>query len=990
MTKNTPGSSSTAQPQTLAQRLSRPSIRNSGIHTGSDAREVSEAEDQDRTPKPQHQTIGIKSSSETLKAKDSMAVASRTSTPLTTDSNTLSNTSSSTAVSNDKLDANLKELEDDPPLTSRRFGLGSKKKRQQRQAQEREERRLKEEANEALRKKHGEYHPPGHSQGQIHTHRPQRHHDHHQLERSRSRSNIKSSYPPSRSQSSIRVVSPEPRSLVSPSPTPSSTSSAYSSRQSSVSRGRSRPTSPIRDMVAIPIDFTNPHMSDLRDLDAEGMLSEHWETNSESEDEQDLEQRRKENRASRGYGRGKDHQRNTSVDTDSSYRTGNSSVVHFDLPPLSASSTASSRHSRRNRHSNQSRLSVDTDRTESQSPDRPQHVYVEMQEIGNPGHQSWQLKNMSTTGIVTGLSPEFDGQSVSRPHSSMSKHHSTRKSKDPLMERYLYHARPTSPTTSNVPSSASNHRPVSRQHHYHQHNHHYGSDRDRGALSDMSPSAIEAMRSKAGSRAAGTIRGGTTIGGSGDASSIYGTEASAADEHNYLAPLPPFQQGPAYTRVPKRKFCKWFFGGCRWWVLLLAILIPAGIIAAVTTFLLHKLTVCVAIDPNTVDPLVYEIDPDSVRGISLEYQTRTRGNINIIDSPNTTETRVLLKLQRQFYKMTRQDLVGFQVEVLSNNTLRYVLNDAADRHREFFMSTVLCSNSILTIEMPRTVPGRSELSVDAMIDQQDVYVNLDENVRRNTTWRFRGISNHNMFVQSLNINALSISYTANSPSTVTLASVIVQDRLSVVSVSGDIKASVGFSSPLSLTPPSSSNSTNITSTAPSTVNLNTLDGQIQLDMKAWNQSLTFQVNAPEVQLSKAGAVILPFGQRNGTTVNANGLVANAGPNAVSGTYQPAEFRDAHYSQPPYSSTSGTATATGTATGTRTASTATGILSRTTTKTVSTTGSAKTGTATSTATTTATPTGSLAPPPGPTLGAGGSNVPAQFIIQANKNVVVNFP
>ncbi|KAF8930319.1 hypothetical protein EDD21DRAFT_382206 [Dissophora ornata] len=995
------GTSSTQPlPQSQAQRLSRSSYKASRPPSGSPAgpREESESEDQDQdmTPRAQHQIIGHnpdstsrprhqavvpKSSTDTLRLKNT-GDSSTTSTPLTAASQTLSNTSSTTAVSNGKQETKDSSTVDAPP-SSQKFGLGNKKKRQQRQEQEREERRLKEEANEALRKKHGEYHPPGHSQGQIHTHRLPPNHDHHQLEQSRSSGNIKFQYQQQhqRSQSSIRIDSSRPmsptssRSHVSPSPSPSSCASTHS-RQSSYSR--SRPTSPIRDMIALSIDYaSNPHMDDLRNLDAEGILSEHWDSESEEED--------------RALEKGPDRD----MDTDSSYRTNNSSVVRFDLGDQSETSRASSRRPRRNRHSNRSTTTINTrDRaggshqidSEPQHSADQNHVYVEMEEVGNPNHQSWPLKNMSTTGIVTGLEPEIDGQSVIRPHSSMSRHTTKSKSRDPLVERYLYHARPTSPTRSIAPSSASNHRPHSRHRHY-QYQQSHNQESDHETFSDLTPSALDAMRSKAGSRAGGTIRG-TTLGGSGDTSSLHGTEVSQPDEHNYLAPLPPFQQGPAYSKVPKRKFCKWFCGGCRWWVLLLLILIPAGLIAVATAFLLHFFQVCVPIDPNTVDPIVYTIDPSAISNIALEYQTRTKGIINIVDSPNANETFVLMKLQRQFYKMkNRQDLTGFQIDTLSNGTARFVLNDAADSHREFFISTVLCSNSILTIEMPRAAPGRPEVSLYALVDQQDVYINMDETVPRNSTWQFKGISNHNLLVQSLNINSLSISYTSSSPSALTLASVIIRDKLSVVSVSGDIQASVGFSS-----------SANSSSTTASLVNLNTLDGQIQLDMKAWNQTSTFQISSPDIQVSKSGEVVLPFGKSNGTTVNVSGLTAIAGLNSVSGSYSPGQSVDANWTQP--TSTRGTGTVSGTATATATAiPTGTSTQTYTTYTTVSGTGTAtgtatgtgtRTGTATATGTATTSAPSATVSPPGPSLGAGGSSIPAQFIIQANGNVTVNFP
>ncbi|KAF9357458.1 hypothetical protein BGX26_003694 [Mortierella sp. AD094] len=945
-----------AQTQSLAQRLSRSSRTSLASGQHSTAHSESETEDQDRTPRPQHQTIGLKSSSETLRAKK-LANASSASTPNTTASNTLSSVSTSTAVSNSKPDTTQKASSKNADMTdssiSSKFSLSSKKKKQQREEQRREERRLKEEANEALRKKHGEYHPPGHSQGQVHTHRVQPHHDHHQLERSRSSGNVRFQYQQQRqrSQSSVRIVSPAPMTSMSPSspvspspsPTPSSSSSVYSSHKSGSSWGHSRPTSPTFGMTAISMDqqINRAQMDDLNDLDAESILSEHWDSNSESENDEGINRKdhsRRREADSNGYSRNKDHQRNASVDTNSSFRTNNSSMVHFDLRPLSPCSVASSRPSQTKRYADRSTLSVDTHGYPAISqqigsdlhiPDHRDNAHLEMREVGRPSrHRSWQQNNKSTTGIVTGLSPEFD--EPPRSHTSMSRYHSRSKSRDNMAERYLYHSRSHSPSNSNDPSSSSNHRPHSRHRHHHSYNiNHYGND-----LSDLNPSALEALRSKAGSRAAGTIRGDTTITGSGEAST-YGTE-HPTDEHNYLAPLPPFQQGPAYTRVPKRKYCKWFFGGCRWWALLLLFLILAGFVAVAT-----------------------------------------KGTINIVDSPNANETRVLLRLQRQFNNMASQtDTTGFQINSLQNGTTHYVLNDMADSNRGFFQPTVLCSNSILTIEMPRASLNRPELSFDVLVDKQDIFVNLNESVSRNSNWRFKGVSNQNIVIQSLNVNALSISYTSTSPSTITLGSVIVRDQLSVMSVSGNIQAAVGFASQQLASPPT-----------PATVNLNTFDGYIQFDMRAWNQTCSFQAIAPSVQVSKSEYVVLPFGYHNSTGVYMNGLVANSSSNGVSGSFVPARVGGAPTSTPPTPSTTATATKTGTASySIPTISTSRGTYTKTAT-------SASGGTATTTSTISSTP--SLTPttpsaPPGPTLGAGGSGVAAQIVIQANKYVVLNFP
>ncbi|KAG0018118.1 hypothetical protein BGZ80_007537 [Entomortierella chlamydospora] len=663
--------------------------------------------------------------------------------------------------------------------------------------------------------------------------------------------------------------------------------------------------------------ISRAQMDDLNDLEAESIPSEHWDSNSESESDEDVNHKdhsRRREADSNGYSRGKEHQRNTSVDTSSSFRTNNSSMVHFDLRPLSPCSVASSRPSQIKRYADRSTLSVDMHNhpaiSQQIESDHPDNADLEMREVGRPGrHRSWQQNNKSTTGIVTGLSPEFDGPP--RPHTSMSRYHSRSKSRDNMAERYLYDSRPHSPD----PSSASNHRPHSRHRHHHSYNvNHYGND-----LSDLDPSALEALRSKAGSRAAGTIHGDTTIAGSVEAST-FGTE-HPTDEHNYLAPLPPFQQGPAYTKVPKRKYCKWFFGGCRWWTLLMLFLVLAGIAAAATG-----------------------------------------GTINIVDSPNATETRVLLKLQRQFYNMASQtDVTGFQINSLQNGTVQYVLNDKADSNRGFFKPTVLCSNSILTIEMPRASLNRSELSFDVQVNKQDISVNLDESVRRNSNWIFRGTSNQNIVIQSLNVNALSISYTSTSPSTITLGSVIVRDQLSVMSLSGDIQAAVGFTSQVS------------SSSTPATVNLNTFDGYVQFDMRAWNQTCSFQAISPSVQVSKSEYVVLPFGYHGSTGVNMNGLVANSSSNGVSGSFVPESIGGTPTSTLPTTST------TATATNTRTTSYST-VTTKTTTSTSS-------STATATSTISSTTSTAL---PGPTLGAGGSSMSAQIVIQANKYAILNFP
>ncbi|KAG0273452.1 hypothetical protein BGZ95_010737 [Linnemannia exigua] len=976
-------------------------------------------DDDDGTPRPQNKTIGHRSSTETLKIRRNSKKPSDA--PIAIDTNTNTSEFNSHRHNNNRHHQEPSSSATSPTSPTRRsqaegsttitpsrsiankFSLSrKKKKRLQREEEEREEQRLKEEANEAIRRKHGEYHPPGHSQGQIHTHRLPQQHDHHHIERTRSSSNMRQQYHQRSSVSSSRIASPTPRSQ-SRASTRSSASSFYTgSRNGSYihpnsgngngygsnygySNGHGRPTSPMGEIVSMPADYfhTHPHMNVLEGLDAESMLSEHWNGNSEDEDDN---LSRYNNRDDRGGdeddGRvSHDRQRKASLETSSSYKTDGSSSLVWVVPerPLSPSSVASSRNSRTRSHHHHQQLSSISHqiRPDSRLSNQPHHITLEMREMNNnngnsdanksndkPNHQSWPLNNMSTTGIVTGLSPEFDGhgEDVQRPHSSMSRYQSTRaeergergrgsKYKDPRVERYLHHARSISPTNSNIHSSASNHRPSSR--HYHHRNHQDGSDftninnnrktSSEVAASSTAATAAEALRAKAGSRATNyrphnQQRSSKT--GNTDTWSVHETVVST-DEHNYLAPLPPFQQGPAYTRVPKRKFCKFFCGGCRWWVLLLLILIPAALIAVAAAFLLHWFRVCIAIDPTTVAPIIYTIDPATVQGISLDYQTRTKGIINIIDSPSLTETRIVMKLNRQFYNMkNRQDLTGFKVSTLENGFARFTMDDEANNHRDFFISSVLCSDSILTIEIPRpkTIPttnnATQEIGLDIQLDQQDVFINLDQTLHRNANWKFRGVSNRNMVVQSLNINALSISYTSTSPSTVVLQNVIVRDQLAVMSVSGDINATVGFSAPSATSPSSSSPSAG--STTPTTVNLNTLDGQIQLDIsRGWNQSSTFQIDSPDIQLSKAGAVILPFGgSHNRTDVSVNGLKAAEGQHSLTGSYKPQNG-----GTPPSPTASATPSST---------------------------------------------------PASSTLGAGGSAVPAQLMIQANKNVAINFP
>ncbi|KAF9946745.1 hypothetical protein BGZ72_011167 [Mortierella alpina] len=938
-----------------------------------------EAEDQDKTPRPQHQSIGPRSSSDTLRAKPSGTVSSTASSSTAASRNNGDNTNGYSNSGSIMDTAKVFSKPTATPTVAPKFSLGSKKRRQQQLEQEQQEQLLKTKATEAMRQKHGEYQPPGQlNQGQIHTHRPQHHHDHHRLERSRSRSTHNLRHQQQYSQRnpssvSIRIASPTPISRPtspssalyspSPSPTPSSSSSTHS-RHNSYDRGRhGRPSSPMRDLV-----HTHPHMTDLEGLDAEGMLSEHWDSSSDHDHDQDHGAAGPSNDFERDH----DRHRKASLDTSSSYRTSAFSMVHFhDRPRSPSSSVASSHQSRSGYDRNRSAISIDSphnypsisqqirpdSRLSSNRPDSRHHrrPSLEMQEISKAQHASWPLNhfNASTTGIVTGLAPELN---MSRPHSSQSRYRpTTPNSRDPIVERYLY-SRAASPTHSGY-------RPHSRQRQYD----HPQKGSELGTSSDITESMTEAARSKAGSRAGSRAAGGahgalsnshpSSVAGGVDTWSVHDGTEVADDEHNYLAPLPPFQQGPAYTRVPKRKFCRCCFGGCRWWVLLLLIIIPAAVLATAAAFLLHRFRPCTAIDPNTVKPSIYPVDPASVQGIVLEYKTRTKGIINIIDSPDKNETRVLLKLQRQFHGMKgQQDLAGFQIETLPNGYLHYTLN------------------SILTVEMPIAVPGRREIAVDALIDQQDVFIDVDESVYRNASWRFRGISDHSMLVQSLNVNALSISYTSTTPASVILRSVIVREQLSVVSVSGDIQAAVGFTTPT--LPSNLTLNSTLPTSSPPTIQLNTLDGQVQLDFKAWNQSCTFHVNSPLIQVSKAGMVMLPFDRGTGTTVNTTGFVANAAYNSVSGTFWPP------WAIMPANPSLNTTVPSG-------SMTASVLATRSMTTRVSATRTSAQVTASGTVF--PAPSSTIAAPvAGPTLGAGGSSASAQLSIQANKNVIVNFP
>ncbi|KAG0018237.1 hypothetical protein BGZ82_000497 [Podila clonocystis] len=952
-----------------------------------------EVTDDDITPRPAYKTIGHKSSSETLKANAKPLFDIKAQyTPAAPSSATASSRSSTLASSKADRDqlamTALTPAEPSPsPSTLRnKFSISRKKKRLLKQAQELEEQRLKEEANEALRRKHGEYHPPGHTPGLIHNHRPPQHHDHQQIERSRSLTNMRQQFQQQPSQpqlhrypSTSRVASPisfhSPSSPTSPrSHTSSASSSTYSSRHNSYTNGHNlqRPTSPMRDQRSVQIDLSqmNPHLNDLERLD-EGILSEHWDSNSE--DDHDLSFHRS------GYPisskRSMDSTSESSYQTDHSsinppsaltrHQSGtNRSTLSIDTRPLP---THSNHHpsisqqiqgeSRVSDYHNDSRLSNYRrgDSRLSNYPEDHDLPVAEMTEVKLPPsvhphdpRHPWPLNGDR-------LMPR-DPHEQNRSVSSLSRYPTPARSRDPLVERYLMnHGGGTGSLASTGTPSTSN---------LHSHRHQTHPQYGRRNSNDMT--ASEALRAKAGSRATYRTRD--------DTWSAHETEISQdGHNHKYLAPLPPFQSGPAYTRVPKRKYCKWCCGGCRWWVLLLCIVIPAGIIALVAAFLWHRFQVCKPIDPNGVAPMVYMVDPTNIQGIALEYQTKTSGSIRIVDSPDPNEHKVIMRLQRQFHKMeSREDLAGFHSEYLPNGYSRYVLDDAAENHRGFLVASVLCSTSVLTIEMPRTLPGRAEIALDALIDQQDLTIVLDENLVRNTTWRIRTLSSKGVVVQSLNINTLTISSTSKTPSSIVLESVIVRDQLSVVSVSGNIQAAVGFDpspKPTQTTPirtPPQPTSTPSPSTASAMVNLNTLDGEIRFDLKAWNQTCNFKVDAPAIQVTKAAAMVLDFtnsttggGGRslNQTHIDRNGLVMDLGYNSVSGTFK---GLSANATVAPSNPTTLTVSSTRISTSLKpTATTITVIPTRTAL-------------------------------PGPQLGAGGSLAPAQLLMQANRKVTINFP
>ncbi|GJJ74281.1 hypothetical protein EMPS_06639 [Entomortierella parvispora] len=732
--------SSAAQPQSQTQnqvvRSLAPSTHTALRHSTSntslsatypskDATEVtvslSDAEDKDKTPTAVHRNIGDntprpshqkilshKSSTDTLKAE-----AATSSTTSSSKANLGSITAPTThrghgpseGRSRNRRQEHVSSSTTSPPQrrrsghrsaqpsslqqttparsnsTSKKFSLRSKKKRQEREDQEREERRLKEEADEAIRRKHGEYHPPGQSQGQIHTHRLPRHQDQHEVERQRSFTSLRQQYQYQQrhnSGSSSRVVSPTPGSKSPPSVEDlrlyyqqqhqhdrdrdrardrsrhsSRSSSSYSSRQGS------RGTSP-EASAAVRYGHHHQHAVastvanglSLNDLDPEGILSEYWETQSE-QDDPDLDAFGPLRGDHRRDGNSLDQERKSSMDTNSSYQSN----------PSSMSNGNSSRQSRqsqtavdaRSYHSHggvglgnnllypshfalqQQHLQEQLQKTPIQQP-APTHQSrtdsrlsshrglraLEMGEL-KPQHQSWPLNNASQTGIVTGLDPAIEVSNPSgsshhqhqqnrlhgsisgtfRPGSSQSQNHyqSAQRSRDNMVERYLYHARANSPSNSNVASSSNHRSSSSNNHHPHlyhlDHPHHPRSTSAFGHHTSIDMAAVEALRAKAGSRAS-RMNGSSTIHTGSGTNTAVATSPNAGmfnkeidetmelpDEHNYLAPLPPFQQGPAYTRVPKRMFCQWFCGGCRWWVLLLLVFILLVAAAIVFVSLKH-------------------------------------------------------------------------------------------------------------------------------------------------------------------------------------------------------------------------------------------------------------------------------------------------------------------------------------------------------------------------------------------------------------------
>ncbi|KAG0068939.1 hypothetical protein BGZ93_010629, partial [Podila epicladia] len=585
-----------------AHELAQPQVKSCESTLLKEAMETKVTDD-DITPRPAYKTIGLKSSSETLKAnsaKPSFDLKAQY-TPAAPSSATASSHSSTLASSKaDREQLTMTTLTPSepplsPPTLRNKFSIRRKKKRLQKQAQELEEKRLKEEANEALRRKHGEYHPPGHTPGLIHNHRPPQHHDHQQIERSRSLTNMRQQYQQSsqpqihRYPSTSRVASPisfqSPSSPTSPrSYTSSASSSTYSSRHNSYMNGHNpqRPTSPVREQRSLQIDLSqvNPHLN-LENLD-EGILSEHWDSNSEDDHDLSFHRPGYPNKSKRSM----DSTSECSYQTDHSsinpssvltphHDRENRSTLSIDTRPLP---THSNHHpsisqqiqgdSRFSDYRSDSRLSNYRrgDSRLSNYPEDHDHSIVEMTEVKSllsvhphdqSRHQLWPLNGNQPMPC--------DPHEQHRSVSSLSRYPTPARSRDPLVERYLMNH------GGGAGSLASTGTPSTTNLHSHRHSTH--PQHGRRHSSDMT--AADALRAKAGSRATYRTRD--------DTWSAHETEISqqGGHNHNYLAPLPPFQSGPAYARIPKRKYCKWCCGGCRWWVLLLCIVIPATVITLV-------------------------------------------------------------------------------------------------------------------------------------------------------------------------------------------------------------------------------------------------------------------------------------------------------------------------------------------------------------------------------------------------------------------------
>ncbi|KAF9972252.1 hypothetical protein BGZ73_004656 [Actinomortierella ambigua] len=374
----------------------------------------------------------------------------------------------------------------------------------------------------------------------------------------------------------------------------------------------------------------------------------------------------------------------------------------------------------------------------------------------------------------------------------------------------------------------------------------------------------------------------------GDTLSLADTERTA-DEHNYLAPLPPFQQGPAYVRRPQRGRC--VCCNRRWWILTVVLVIAIVVVAI--------------LNPANADPVVYTIDPEVVQGLILRYDTETKGTVRIIDSANATETRVLLKLQRQFYKLKsdvdQQAVTGFQITTLPNGYIQYTLDDAANEHRQFFVSSVLCSDSILTIEMPRTKLGQRELALDARFSYQDVTVQLEESVYRNASWKITGTQNRGLTIQSLAVQSLDVVYTEqDSEAVLDLQSVNVAKYLTAASRGGLVTANIARYP--SLLQQHSTNTSTPTTVAPSAaptaaaapaaaapdtqppiISISSLTGSASVRLWHWNMTTQFRVQGG------TAAQLMRHGQAAGSPgalANTELTSTSTTPGSVTGSFQP--------------------------------------------------------------------------------------------------------